>query len=72
MTLKTASRKEVKPMTNHTNTQNDGRSRCPECNSTNWLIDQSDVDGIQLHTTPPTRPGDRACNRCGHVWQHAA
>jgi predicted RNA-binding Zn-ribbon protein involved in translation (DUF1610 family) len=43
--------------------------RCPNCGSTNWLRDDSDVDGIQLNTVPPSKNGSLGCNNCGHSWR---
>jgi hypothetical protein len=45
-----------------------GRQHCPNCGANNWLRDQSDIDGIKLHTDRPSKPGNLGCNRCGHSW----
>ncbi|WP_020141519.1 hypothetical protein [Terracoccus sp. 273MFTsu3.1] len=41
---------------------------CPNCGANERLRDESDIDGITLHTDPPSRPGNLGCNRCGHSW----
>ena len=46
--------------------------RCPNCKSTNWMRDESDIDGIELNTIPPSKPGALGCNACGHSWSPAA
>ncbi len=45
----------------------DASDGCPNCGSTNWVVDQG--DGHLLQADRPTRRNDRACNVCGVVWQ---